>query len=45
MNTSANVLMHLVWNVCTDTGCLLLAVAVTALASVWGVAKVHPVSW
>ena len=36
MNTSANVLMRLVWIVCIDIGCLLLAGAVAASAGVCG---------
>ena len=42
MNTSANVLMRLVWIVCIDIGYLLLAGAVAALAGVCGAGGVHP---
>ena len=45
MNTSANVLMRLVWIVYSDIGCLLLAGRVVASAGVCGVGRVHPGSW
>ena len=45
MNSSANVLMRLVWIVCIDIWCLLLARAVAALAGVCGVDGVYLGSW